>query len=164
MSEIQNVDSMEENHPLINFMIFKNILVYKYTRIILSNREDFDELLSWGDDIKHVAWSNMIKNILKLIEAIEYDEDYLLGINRDNEICPWCIIHPDDCLRCEYGKRNGYCIPNPEEGGIKPLYRDILDILRGGKSDGDYKFSYIFQLVLKEIMDKDLFDELQLEI
>lgn len=95
---------MISNKKLIKICKLKQNMIKEYSGIDIYNENDYNEIKSWSE-----FKCNYILNNMK-----EYLEEKTICSDRD--ICPWCILYLDDCvkedekdLKCKYGKRHGQC-------------------------------------------------------
>lgn len=107
---------------LKDFMILKNKLLKKYgARYDLTDESDIKEL----EELPIKIVEGIIFYIKEALEDV--DNEYIVPA----DFCPWCIINPDDCSECTYGKRHCNCNhKNSRFSEISSsLDRDIEDII-----------------------------------
>jgi hypothetical protein len=81
---------MKWNTLLIKYMKEKNVIIRKYSGLVLTRYADMQELLKWDE-------SRCKKALVGIFCGV--------GIP---STCPWCYT-ADNCECCGYGKRNGRC-------------------------------------------------------
>lgn len=101
------------------YMAIKSNLTKKYFGIYLYKIQDFKDIDYVGryyDEDPYIF--DKVKYIKEVINQNHVE---------DNEICPQCIIHKDDCYYCNYASNYGPCFG----GNEKNPYTQISNISAG---------------------------------
>ena len=125
---------MTGREKIIKILELKQARIKELTGLDYITPEDLEE-------IKKIN-TKQIKKIMNRIKENYNDLD-------DSDICPWCSVSFDECGRCSYGTRHGFC----DQENSK--YRKIIDKL-------GHKIYSIPGLVeaIKEIYNKPLVEYL----
>ena len=142
---------MNQKQQLINYLKEKNKILQTVTKEgtpLLTNEEDFMEIMGWSDEQVEEAHRIVF---FALNNACNTDSA------ADTSLCPWCIIYDTfhDCHTCGYGKRHRVCtVPGSTykitvgrllgsnhpidrclSGGLSGHFKELRDVLLSNKEE-----------------------------